>query len=280
MKVGFVGLGSQGKPIAERMAEYGQFDTVVWARRPEASASFAGGPAQIASSLTELSQDLDVLSTCVFDAEGTREILFGPGGVAHSMPRGGVVICHSTVSPQEINAISVEAAEYGLRVLDAPVSGGAPKAAAGELVVMVGGDHTTYEQVLPILQTFSNQVVHLGPVGAGQQAKLLNNTMLAAHIAIADDAFKVAAELGLDQAALGQILRNGSGRSFGVEVYLGSGSLAPMVDSQIRPTLTKDVNLVAQVVEGLTVGSVLVEPARTFIAALDALDQASRPTAG
>ena len=274
MKVGFVGLGSQGKPIAERMAEHGAFSMAVWARRPEASASFAGSRARVASSLTDLGGDLDVLSTCVFDAEGTREILFGADGVVHVMPRGGVIICHSTVAPQEIADISDEAATFGLRVLDAPVSGGAPKAAAGELVVMVGGDRSTYEQVRPILETFSNQIVHLGPVGAGQQAKLLNNTMLAAHIAIADDTFRVAAQLGLDQAALGQILANGSGRSFGVEVYLGSGSLAPMVDSQIRPTLTKDVGLVSQVVDGLGVGSVLIDPAQRFVAALDALDTA------
>jgi 3-hydroxyisobutyrate dehydrogenase len=275
MKVGFIGLGSQGKPIAERMAEHGAFTTAVWARRPEASASSAGGRARVATSLADLGRDLDVLSTCVFDAQGTREILFAADGIASVMPRGGVIICHSTVAPQEIAEISAEAAEFGLRVLDAPVSGGAPKAAAGELVVMVGGDQSTYEEVLPILETFSNQIVHLGPVGAGQQAKLLNNTMLAAHIAIADDTFKVAARLGLDQGALGQILRNGSGRSFGVEIYLGSGSLAPMVDSQIRPTLTKDVGLVSQVVAGLDVGSVLVNPARTFVEALDALDAAS-----
>jgi 3-hydroxyisobutyrate dehydrogenase len=278
MLVGFVGLGSQGKPIAERMAQYGQFDTVVWARRPEAVESFVGS-ARIASSLADLAEGLDVVSTCVFDAEGTREILFGPGGIAHSMPRGGIIICHSTVSPDEITDLSREAAEFGLRLLDAPVSGGAPKAAAGELVVMVGGDETTYQEALPILQTFSNQAVLLGPVGAGQQAKLLNNTMLAAHIAIADDALKVAAELGLDQQALGQILRNGSGRSFGLEIYLGSGSLAPMVHSQIRPTLTKDVGLVSRVVEGLGVGSVLLGSARTFIDALEAIDQQERDAA-
>ncbi|MGX7677961.1 NAD(P)-dependent oxidoreductase [Jatrophihabitans sp. DSM 45814] len=275
MRVGFVGLGSQGSPIAERIANSGQFDTVVWARREEPLEPFRAGPARIAGSLAELGDGLDVLATCVFDAEGTREILFGPGGAAHSMPRGATVICHSTVAPQEIADIGAEAGKYGLRVLDAPVSGGAPKAAAGELIVMIGGDRQTYEQALPVLETYSNQIVYLGGLGAGQQAKLLNNTMLAAHVAIAHDVFALADELGMDRAALGQILRNGSGRSFGVEVYAGSGSLEAMINSPIRPTLTKDVNLLTQLLKGAKAGSVLLTPAHTFVQELDAIDATS-----
>jgi 3-hydroxyisobutyrate dehydrogenase len=270
MKVGFVGLGNQGSPIAERIANSGQFDTAVWARREAALEPFRAGGTRIAGSVSELAEGLDVLVTCVFDAEGTREILFGPGGAAHSLPEGAIVICHSTVAPQEIADIGIEAAKFGLRVLDAPVSGGAPKAAAGELVVMVGGDQAVYEEALVVIQTYSNQVVFLGGLGAGQQAKLLNNTMLAAHIAIAHDVFAVAAELGLDRAGLGQILHNGSGRSFGTDVYIGSGSLEAMVGTQIQPTLTKDVRLLARVLDGSGTGSVLLAPAQNFIAGLDA----------
>jgi 3-hydroxyisobutyrate dehydrogenase len=269
MKVGFIGLGSQGSPIAERIAQSGKFDTVVWARRAEALEPFRDGPARIAGSIAELGEGLDVLATCVFDAAGTREILFGPGGAAPLMREGGIVICHSTVAPQEIAEIGAEAEKYGLRVLDAPVSGGAPKAAAGELIVMVGGDSATYQQAIPVIETYSNQIVFLGGLGAGQQAKLLNNTMLAAHIAIAADVFAAADELGMDRTGLGQILRNGSGRSFGVDVFFGSGSLAAMVDSPIRPTLTKDVTLLSQLIGGLDAGSVLLGPAQTFVTELD-----------
>jgi 3-hydroxyisobutyrate dehydrogenase len=268
-KVGFIGLGSQGSPIAERIVNSGLFDTVVWARRAEALAPFQGGPARIASSAADLGTDLDVLATCVFDAAGTHEILFGPDGAADSMREGGIVICHSTVSPQEIADLGAEAAKHGLRLLDAPVSGGAPKAAAGEMIVMVGGDEATYREAIPVIETYSNQMVFLGGLGAGQQAKLLNNTMLAAHVAIANDVFAVADELGMDRQGLGAILRNGSGRSFGVDVFLGSGSLPAMVDSPIRPTLTKDVGLLSQLVQDLNAGSVLLGPAQNFVAELD-----------
>jgi 3-hydroxyisobutyrate dehydrogenase len=275
-KVGFIGLGSQGSPIAERIVNSGLFDTVVWARRAEALAPFQGGPARIASSAADLGTDLDVLATCVFDAAGTHEILFGPDGAADSMGEGGIVICHSTVSPQEIADLGAEAAKHGLRLLDAPVSGGAPKAAAGEMIVMVGGDEATYREAIPVIETYSNQMVFLGGLGAGQQAKLLNNTMLAAHVAIANDVFAVAAELGMDRQGLGAILRNGSGRSFGVDVFLGSGSLPAMVDSPIRPTLTKDVGLLSQLVQDLNAGSVLLGPAQNFVAELDRASSGSQ----
>jgi 3-hydroxyisobutyrate dehydrogenase len=271
MKVGFVGLGSQGSPIAERIVQSGLFETVVWARRAEALAPFENTSATIAGSLAELGAGLDVLATCVFDAAGTREILFGPGGAAHSMPKGSIVICHSTVLPEEIAEIGAEAETYGLRVLDAPVSGGAPKAALGEMVVMVGGDRATFEEAQPVIETYSNLMVFLGGLGAGQRAKLINNTMLAAHIAIASDAFAVGEELGLDRGALGQILRAGSGSSMGVHVFAGSGSIANMVGSQIQPTLTKDVRLLARAAAGLDAGTTLLTPAESFIATMEEL---------
>jgi 3-hydroxyisobutyrate dehydrogenase len=273
MRVGFVGLGDQGAPIAERMARLGDFDTVVWARRPEPLRPFEGGAAEIAGSLAELGAGLDVLSTCVFDAAGTRDILFGPGGAAHSMPTGATVICHSTVSPAEIQDISRQAEqEFGLRVLDAPVSGGSPKASIGELVVMIGGDVDTLREVMPVLETFSNKVLHLGAVGAAQQAKLMNSTILSAHIAIAHEAISVAKDLGLNLEGFSEVLRSGSDRSFGIEVYLNSGALEPMLQSQIRPTLTKDVHLLSELLDGRPHGSVFLDPAQHFISQLDALD--------
>ena len=223
MRVGFIGLGSQGSPIAERIAQSGKFETVVWARRQEALEPFRHGSAIIADPIAELGTGLELLATCVFDADGTREVLFGRGGAAHTMPTGAIVMCHSTVSPQQIREIGKEAADrFGLRVLDAPVSGGAPKAAVGELVVMVGGDEATHREAAPVIATYSDLTVHVGPIGAGQLAKLLNNAIFAAHIGIAHDVFEVGRKLGLDSAALGKILRSGSGRSYGLELFVNS----------------------------------------------------------
>ena len=130
---------------------------------------------------------------------------------------------------------------------------------------MVGGDESTFQEAAPVIATYSNLAVHLGPVGAGQQAKLLNNAVFAAHIGIAHDVFDVGRRLGLDAAALGTILRNGSGRSYGLELFVNAGSLAPMAHSPLRPALTKDVELLVSLLEGWEEGATLLAPAKTFI---------------
>jgi len=278
MRVGFVGLGSQGAPIAQRIAD-GGFDTVVWARRAEALEPFRGGPARIARTLTELGEGLDLLGTCVFDAAGTWEVLFGADGAARAMPRGAVIAVHSTVAPREVREIAEEAASYGLRVLDAPVSGGPVAAARGELVTMVGGDAQTIAECEPVFRCFSAHLIHLGAVGAGQQAKLLNNAMLAAHLGIAADVFALGRSLGLDPGALAAVLRDGSGRSFGVEMLVSLGGLENVATSQARPTLGKDVELLAELLAAgdapptgdRGAGATLLSTARGLIESLEAL---------
>jgi 3-hydroxyisobutyrate dehydrogenase len=272
MKVGFVGLGNQGSPMAERIVA-GGFDTTVWARSSEQLEHFLRGPARIAESLSDLGRGLDILGTCVFDARGTREILFGPAGVAASMPRGALIVCHSTMAPDDIVEIAATADTYGLRVLDAPVSGGRDKARAGELVIMAGGDAATLSQALPVLETFSDHVVHLGGVGAGQCAKLLNNALLAAHLTLADDALRLAEVLHVDPGALAEVLHNGSGRSYAVELLSASLSLRSIAQTQARPTLTKDVQLLERVVTDSQAGASLRHAAAELVSRLDDIAQ-------
>jgi 3-hydroxyisobutyrate dehydrogenase-like beta-hydroxyacid dehydrogenase len=222
---------------------------------------------------------VELLETCVFDAAGTREVLFGPDGAARTMAPGSIIAVHSTISSADVRAVAAQAASRGLRVLDAPVSGGGLKAARGELVTMIGGDADTLEQCRPVFSTFANLIAHLGGVGAGQQAKLINNAMLAANTAIAADAFGIAERLGLDLDGLAEVLRNGSGRSYGVEMAAPPGALRYMANSQARPTLAKDVRLLAELLSGAAPGSpaggagawpALLPVAQELIARLDA----------
>jgi 3-hydroxyisobutyrate dehydrogenase len=286
VRVGFVGLGDQGAPVAHRIAAAG-FDCVVWARRQQALEPFRAGPAKVAGSLAELGESVELLETCVFDAVGTQEVLFGPDGAAQTMAPGSIIAVHSTVSPAEVRAVAAQAARRGLRVLDAPVSGGGLRAARGELVTMIGGDADTLEQCRPVFGTFANLIVHLGGVGAGQQAKLINNAMLAANTAVAADAFGIAERLGLDPDGLAEVLRNGSGRSYGVEMAAPPGALRYMANSKARPTLAKDVRLLAELLSGAAPGPapgpapggagawpVLLPVAQELIARLDAAPSA------
>jgi len=278
VRVGFVGLGDQGAPVAHRIAAAG-FDLVVWARRPQALEPFRAGPAKVADSLAELGESVELLETCVFDAAGTQEVLFGPDGAAQAMTPGSIIAIHSTLSPAEVRALEAQAASRGLRLLDAPVSGGRIKASLGELVTMIGGDAGTLEQCRPVFSAFASLIVHLGGVGAGQQAKLINNATLAANIVVAADAFAIAERLGLDRDALAEVLRSGSGRSYGVEMAAPPEALRYMANSQARPALAKDVRLLTELLAGAAPGSpaggggaapVLLPAAQELIARWDA----------
>ena len=135
------------------------------------------------------------------------------------MSGGSVVIVHSTVHPN--TCVRLQTDFPNLHVLDAPVSGGGEKAETGELLVMVGGPGEVVERCRPVLAAFGNPILHLGPLGAGQEAKVLNNAAFAAQLALATEVFAIAAERGLDRAAVAEVLANGSGRSYAAEVVTG-----------------------------------------------------------
>jgi len=241
-RVGFIGLGSQGGPMAQQIIDAG-YTTTLWARRPETLEPYEGTSAIFAASPADVGAGSDVLCICVVDDAGVDEILRGDDGALATLATGSIVVIHSTVRPS--TCIRLQEDYPSLRILDAPVSGGGHKAAARELLVMVGGDETALDECRPILETFGNPVLHLGPLGAGQEAKLLNNTLFTAQLALAAEVFDVAAERGLDQASVAQILATGSGRSFAADIVGGSGFNLDTMATGAGTLLAKDVGILA-----------------------------------
>jgi 3-hydroxyisobutyrate dehydrogenase len=241
-RVGFVGLGSQGGPMARRIVDAG-FPTTLWARRPESLEPYGDTAATVATTLAELGAASDVLGVCVIDDAGVDGVLRGPDGALAAMTDGSVVLIHSTVHPE--TCVRLQQDFPNLHILDAPVSGGGHMAAAGELLVMLGGPPEVVERCRPVLATFGSPVLHLGPLGAGQEAKLLNNAVFAAQLALAAEAFALATKRNLDQQAVATILSAGSGRSYAAEVVAGGGfdldGLAPFAGE----LLAKDVGILA-----------------------------------
>jgi len=213
-KLGFIGLGSQGTPMARRMIEAG-YDVVLWARRPESLQSFTDTPAQSAASIAELGAQVEYCGICVVDDAGVQQVC---DELLPAMAPGGRIAIHSTVHPDLCKALSAQAAAHKLSLVDAPVSGGGPGAAAGTLTVMLGGKPEDVEAVRPILQSFAGLIAHLGDVGTGQSAKLVNNALMAANLATAHHALGAAEALGIDPAAFAELVKVSSGRSFGFEV--------------------------------------------------------------
>lgn len=263
MRVGFIGLGSMGLPMAQRIHAQGH-ELTVYARRAATLEPFAGTGVAIAPTPAAVGAVVDVVCICVFDAAGVAEVMFERDGLVDTLAPGSVVLVHSTVSPAQIRDIAERARAHQLRVLDCPVSGGAPRAIVGELTIMAGGDADALAAVEPLMSTLSNHVVHLGALGAGSQAKLINNTLLAAQIALADDAVRAGEALGVDPVALAAVLMSSSSSCIGSGIRLRAGSLRNIAGSQAGPTLAKDVELMAAVL-GDAPGHELVDTAQRFV---------------
>jgi len=214
-KVGFVGLGDMGGPIAQRILDAG-FPTTLWARRPESLKPFAGKEVSEAPSLLSLGSECDVVGICVFSDDDVKQVVLGDGeGILYGMSPGTVIAIHSTVSIGTCQELEALGRERGVLVLDAPVSGPRAKQSAidGELVVMVGGDAGGFEAAKPVFESFASTVCRLGPIGSGQKAKLINNVLGFCNFRIGYLALQVADELGLDGDAIKEVLCNGSGQS-------------------------------------------------------------------
>ena len=275
MRVGFVGLGDQGGPIAARI-HGGGFPLTLWARRSQSLEPFAGSDVGVAASPADLGRRSDVVGVCVFDAAGVRDVLLGPGGVVEGLQPGGIVLVHTTLSPDEVRDIASAVRAAGVELLDAPVSGGNARAAEGTLTVMVGGDRQALDRVRPVLATYATDVVHLGDVGAGQTAKLLNNALFTAQLVLADDVLRIGAVLGLDSDSLASVLRTSSSAGTASRVRFDVGSLAGLAASQADVALSKDVRLLGQAMADRPRED-LVAIAERFVAAMEDARGAGAP---
>jgi 3-hydroxyisobutyrate dehydrogenase len=259
VKCGFIGLGSQGAPMARRMVEAG-YPLVLWARRPASLEPFADTAATIAESPAELAAQVEHVGVCVVDDAGVRQVC---DALFPAMARGGRIAIHSTIHPDTCAALEAKALERGLSLIDAPVSGGQPAAQAGTLTVMVGGEDAAVAAARPIFETFGQLIVHLGGVGAGQKAKLVNNALMAANLALAHHALSAGAALGVDRAALIELLKASSGRSYGLEVYARLPS--PQAFKHGGELLAKDVRLLGEVLGDDPGAAGLRDVARPFL---------------
>jgi 3-hydroxyisobutyrate dehydrogenase len=257
MKVGFIGLGSQGGPMARRIVE-GGFATTLWARRPASVEPFADTAAQIAATPAGLAAASDLVCLCVVGEADIEEITNGEHGLLAGLKPDSVIAVHSTVHPNTCRALAKKAGSKGVSVIDAPVSGGGPAAAEGHLMVMVGGETDVVERCRPVFETYGDPVVHLGELGTGQTTKLLNNLLFTANLGTAATALSLAQSLGVESERLVEVVARSSGNSFALNAIGGIGGidrLAPLAGALLQ----KDVRLIVDLAEaaGARAGAVL-----------------------
>ena len=248
MRVGFIGLGSQGGPMARRIVE-GGYDLTLWARRAAALEPFADTAAKTAQSPAELAAGSDLVCLCVVGDDDVTEVLRGDTGVLAGLAPGGIVAIHSTVHPDTCRELAESAADQRVSVIDAPVSGGGPAAEEGQLLVMVGGDADVVERCRPVFATYADPIVHLGPLGSGQVTKILNNVLFTANLGAAISTLELGESLGLDRNRLCDVLNNGSATSKALTSIAGFGGRTDQLASIAGALLRKDVRHAASIAD-------------------------------
>ncbi|MFI5047025.1 MAG: NAD(P)-dependent oxidoreductase [Acidimicrobiia bacterium] len=270
-RAGFIGVGSQGGPMARRIVEEG-FPLTLWARRPESLEPYTDTDAVVASTPAELGAASDVVGICVVADADVEDVVLRDDGVLVGMASGGIIAIHSTIHPDTCRRLAERASVHGVAIVDAPVSGGGHMAAARKLLVMAGGAEDDVEKCRPVFETYGDPVLYLGPLGSGEMAKVLNNFVFTAQVAAALETYAFAEALGMDVGAVAQVLTNGSGGSRAATILGASGVDTTGLRATAGALLRKDCDIMLDLAraQGVAEPPMLVELANATLSDLGA----------
>lgn len=249
-KIGFIGLGIMGQPMATNLVKAG-YSLVVYNRTREKTKRLVEAGAKEGHSPKDVAANSDVVLTIVTDTPDVERVILGDEGVVWGGRPGQIVIDMSTISPDATRRMADELKKKAITMLDAPVTGGEIGAINGTLTIMVGGDRKAYEETLPILQAMGRKVVYAGPSGAGQTIKLCNQILCAVNQIGVSEALMLAAKAGADLNTMLEVTTSGAGGSWALE-NLGrkvvAGDLKPAFMVRL---MQKDLALVMELARRL-----------------------------
>ncbi|MGZ6260152.1 MAG: NAD(P)-dependent oxidoreductase [Candidatus Limnocylindrales bacterium] len=211
--VGFAGLGTMGAAMAANLVRAG-FPLSVWNRTPERAEPLATLGAHVTTTPQELAASVAVIVTCLSDTPDVEEVLFGPQGLAAGATPGALVVDCSTISPSASREFAGRLAAQGVAFVDAPVSGGSEGALNGTLTIMVGGAEDDVARARPILVAMGRTITHMGPVGAGQATKAVNQVIISGTYLGVAEGIVLALQAGLDVAKVVEALSGGAAQSW------------------------------------------------------------------
>ncbi len=218
MKVGFIGLGAMGRPMALHLIQAGH-ELSVYARRAEAAQPLVEAGARLCASPEEVAAHSEVVFTMVTTGADVEAVALGEGGIIHGAKAGTVLVDMGTIPPDTARRIAAKLAERGIEAIDAPVSGGEVGAQNATLAIMAGGKAEVLARVRPLLEKFGKTLVHVGPNGAGQVAKACNQMIMVSCIEAVAEAMLLAQRSGADAEKVRQALAGGSAGSRVLEVF-------------------------------------------------------------
>lgn len=209
MKIGMIGLGIMGKPMAKNILKAGYSDLTVFDLSQAAVEEVVAAGAKAAANVQEIGANCDVILTMLPNSPHVKSVMLGEDGVAKTIKEGTVFIDMSSINPIASKEIAAELAKKGVKMLDAPVSGGEPKAIDGTLSFMVGGEQEVFDTYKPLLETMGASVVRCGEIGAGNTTKLANQVVVALNIAAVSEAFMLAEKAGVDPHLVFDAIKGG-----------------------------------------------------------------------
>jgi 3-hydroxyisobutyrate dehydrogenase len=245
--VGVIGLGAMGSGMARSLRRDGHA-VRVFDVRAEAAQAFAADGGVACATLIELARQCQVIVSVVVNAAQTEAVLFGEGGCASAMAPGSVFVMCSTVDPNWSIALEARLTTLGILYLDAPISGGAAKAASGEMTMMTAGVPAAYAAVGPLLDAMAAKVYRLGDcAGAGSKVKIINQLLAGVHIAAAAEAMALGLREGVDAAALYEVITHSAGNSWMFENRMAHVLAADYTPLSAVDIFVKDLGLVLDV---------------------------------
>jgi 3-hydroxyisobutyrate dehydrogenase-like beta-hydroxyacid dehydrogenase len=255
LRVGIIGVGEMGRPLVDRLLLAGQ-PIAALVRRPGLRDELAAAGVEMVDSVEMLARGRDIVLLFLFKDEQVRELALETG-LIEAMEPGAILVIHTTGSPRTAEAIANRGGARGIKVVDAPVSGGPAKLVAGTITLLVGGEVEDVARCRPLFAAYAGPVLHAGPLGKGQQTKLINNIMFGAHIQLAIEAARVGRAFGLDAGTLASMLGSCSGNSAALEMVGLSGSPESLM-TKAGKFIHKDILVATEVARELGVDLALL----------------------
>jgi 3-hydroxyisobutyrate dehydrogenase len=258
-RIGFIGVGTMGLPMAGNLVKKG-FTVTAFDVNPAAVQAATGVGSAAAASAAEAVAGADIVITMLPSSPHVESAFTGDGGVLMAAKKGTLLVDMSTIDPAVTRRLAAAAAERGLRFVDAPVSGGVPRATDGTLAIMVGGTPADFETARPALAAMGANVIHVGPVGSGEVAKLCNNLIAGVAAVAVSEAFRIAEGFGVDPRVITEVISKSSGNTWVMEnMHPVPGLVARAASTnEYRPgfmtdLMCKDVGLAVDAARGLRI---------------------------
>ncbi len=266
MNVGFIGTGTMGQPMLANLVKKG-FAVVTYDVVPAALAAAVKSGATAAGSSADVARRSDLVITMLPSSSHVEAAYLGAGGVAEGVAAGRLCVDMSTIDPAVSRRVAAALKTRGVRFIDAPVSGGVPRATDGTLAIMVGGDGRDFEEARPVLAAMGANIIHVGAVGSGEVAKLCNNLIAGVSAIAVSEAFRIAEGFGVDHKVLTEVISKSSGNTWVMENMHPVPGLVPRSASSrdyepgfMTDLMTKDLGLAVNAARELRV-PVFVAPA-------------------